>query len=166
MNYFWDLLEGVPGIRAHRVDESTGSTMAGWYAARGLYVPEELGSLSVTQFCNAVSAEGAGTTPGCNSALHSHPLFQTADIYGHGKPTRIANTDRDVRELDKNLPVSQKIGQRVYTIPWFKHYDPALIEQYANAFKKVAANYRDLLADDPGNPPAIGHWHFFASRKK
>mgnify|MGYP003325514179 CR=1 FL=1 len=28
MNYFWDLLEGVPGIRAHRVDESTGSTMA------------------------------------------------------------------------------------------------------------------------------------------
>ncbi|GHU01481.1 hypothetical protein FACS1894147_01400 [Spirochaetia bacterium] len=82
-----------------------------------------------------------------------------------GKPTRIANADRDVRELDKNLPASQKFAQRAYSIPWFKHYRPALIEQYANAFKKVAANYCDLLADDPGNPLMIGHWHFFASRK-
>ncbi|MBR7136599.1 MAG: aminotransferase class V-fold PLP-dependent enzyme [Clostridia bacterium] len=31
MNYFWDQLEGLPGIRAIRVDESTGSNMAGWY---------------------------------------------------------------------------------------------------------------------------------------
>ena len=37
MNYFWDKLEGVPGIRALRVDESEGSNMAGWYCARGLY---------------------------------------------------------------------------------------------------------------------------------
>ena len=35
INYFWDLLEGVPGIRAHRVDESTGSNMAGWYRPHG-----------------------------------------------------------------------------------------------------------------------------------
>ncbi len=35
MNYFWDLLEGVPGIRAHRPDKGSGSTMGGWYAAHG-----------------------------------------------------------------------------------------------------------------------------------
>ena len=45
MNYFWDLLEGLPGIRAIRVDESTGSNMAGWYSPHGRYYPEELGGL-------------------------------------------------------------------------------------------------------------------------
>ena len=40
MNYFWDLLEGVPGLRAHRPPADSDSTMGGWYAAKGLYAPE------------------------------------------------------------------------------------------------------------------------------
>jgi dTDP-4-amino-4,6-dideoxygalactose transaminase len=166
MNYFWDLLEGVPGIRAHRVNEAEGSNMAGWYAPHGLYRPEELEGLSITRFCQAVGAEGAPfVQPGCNTPLHNHPLFQTTDIYRQGKPTRLANAARDVRELDKSLPVSDIIGSRIYSIPWFKHYKPEIIEQYANAFKKAAANYRELLKDDPGNPSNIGHWHFYNVKK-
>ena len=161
INYFWDLLEGVPGIKAHRVDEATGSNMAGWYAARGIYCSEELEGLSVTHFCEAVCAEGFPTGPGCNAALHTHAMFQTADIYGTGKPTRIAYAGRDVRELDKDLILSEKIGSMIYKIPWFKHYYPKLIEQYADAFKKVALNYKELLMDDQGNPPMLGGWHFF-----
>ena len=166
MNYFWDLLEGVPGVKAHRVDESTGSNMAGWYAAHGLYRPEELEGLSVTRFCEALRAEGVPASPGCNAALHSHELFRTADVYGDGKPTRIANADRDVRELDKDLVNAEATGAHTYSIPWFKHYDPAVIEQYANAFKKVSANYKELLAEDPGNPAMIGGYHFFNHSKK
>ncbi len=165
MNYFWDLLEGVPGLRAHRVDEKTGSNMAGWYAARGLYRPEELGGLSVTRFCEAVAAEGVQITPGSNLALHTHPLFHTADVYGTGKPTRIAYTDRDVRELDCDLEPSVKIGSLTYTIPWFKHYRPEVIEQYAEAYKKCALNYRELLPGDPGNPEVLGGFHFFRHTK-
>jgi dTDP-4-amino-4,6-dideoxygalactose transaminase len=160
MNYFWDLLADVPGLRAHRADEGEGSNMAGWYAAHGLYVPEELGGLSVTQFCKAVSAEGAEITPGCNESLPSHPLFQTADVYGDGKPTRVAHAHRDVRELDRDLPVGTALGGRTYSVPWFKHYRPDLIRQYAQAFIKVSENYKALLADDPGNPARLGHWHF------
>ena len=166
MNYFWDLLEGVPGVKAHRVDESTGSNMAGWYAAHGLYRPEELGGLSVTRFCEALRAEGFPASPGCNAALHSHELFRTADVYGDGKPTRIANADHDVRELDKDLVNAEATGAHTYSIPWFKHYDPAVIEQYANAVKKVSANYKELLAEDPGNPAMIGGYHFFNHSKK
>lgn len=166
MNYFWDLLEGVPGIRAHRVAEDGKNNMAGWYAARGLYRPEELGGLSVTRFTEAVRAEGVlDCTPGCNAALHTHALFNTCDVYGHGKPTRIANAARDVRELDESLPVSEKIGALIYAIPWFKRYRPEIIEEYANAFKKAAENYKELLKDDPGNPPMIGGWHFFRHTK-
>lgn len=161
MNYFWDLLEGVPGVKSHRPAKDSNSTMGGWYAAHGRYAPEELDGLSVTRFCQAVSAEGCGISPGCNSALHLHPLLNHADIYGHGKPTRIANSNRDVRQPEGSLPVSEGIGKLVYSIPWFKHCRPDVIEEYANAFKKVSANYRELLAEDQGNPPRLGGWHFF-----
>lgn len=160
MNYFWDLLEGVPGIRAHRPSKDSGSNMAGWYAARGIYCPEELEGLSITRFTEALRAEGADRcAPGCNNRLHAHALFNTCDVYGQGKPTRIANAERDVREMDKNLHVSEEISSRVYSIPWFKHFRPAVIEEYAAAFKKVVSNYKELLPGDKGNPENLGMWN-------
>jgi len=159
MNHFWDLLEGVPGIRAHRPPKGSGSTMGGWYAAHGIYKPEELGGLSVSRYTEAVRAEGVATCfPGCNKPLHLHPLFITADIYGHGKPTRIANSNRDLREAKGSLPESERFGELVYEIPWFKHYRREIIEEYANAFRKASANYKELLAGDKGNPPDLGGW--------
>lgn len=165
MHYFWDLLEGVPGIRAHRVDPSVGD-MAGWYAPLGIYVPEELGGLSVTRFCEAVVAEGfKNCRAGANQGLHTHPTFITADVYGDGKPTRIAFADRDVRELDADLDKSLTISANTFSIPWFKHYRPEVIEQYAAAYKKVALNYKDLLEGDQGNPSTLGNWNFHKHSK-
>jgi dTDP-4-amino-4,6-dideoxygalactose transaminase len=144
MNYFWDLLEDVPGIKAHRPPEGSNSTMGGWYAAHGLYVPEELGYLRIERFCEAVRAEGAGTSPGANLLLHLHPVLNEADVYGHGKPTRIANSQRDVRQPEGSLPVTESVPDRVYSIPWFKHYRPRIIEEHALAFRKVAENADQL----------------------
>ena len=162
MHCFWDLLEGVPGVRAHRPAKDSGSDMGGWYAARGLYRGEELDGLSITRFCEAVRAEGVGCSPGCNRPLHLHPLFNTCDVYGHGKPTRIANSSRDLRQPPGSLPVSEGITRRFYSIPWFKHHRHAIIEEHANAFRKVCENYKELLADDPGDAPNMGGWHFFS----
>jgi len=162
MNYFWDRLEGVPGLRAQRPPKDSGCTKGGWYAPHGVYAPEELGGMSVTRFTQAVRAEGCSTSPGANNALHLHPVFTEADIYGHGKPTRIANSDRDLRQWKGDLPVSESIGARTFSIPWFKHFRPDVIEPYAEAFRKVCENYEELLPDDPGNPENIGGWHFFA----
>ncbi len=145
MNYFWDLLEGVPGLQAHRPPKNSGSTMGGWYAARGIYKAEELGGLHLHKFAEAVAAEGAICGAGSRRRLHVHPLFNEADIYGHGKPTRIANSDRDVREPEGSLPVTEAEGDRVYGIPWFKHYWPEIIEEHAAAYRKVAENADQLL---------------------
>jgi perosamine synthetase len=164
MNYFWDLLEGLPGVHPHRVSEDTGSNMAGWYMPRGLYRSEELEGLSVTRFTDAVHAEGMDCYPGCNLALHTHALFNTCDVYGHGKPTRIANSNRDVRLLDESLPISEQIGAMTYAVPWFKHFKPEIIKQYADAIRKVVLNYKELLKDDTGNPADLGGWHFFKHR--
>ena len=166
MNRFWDLLEGTPGIHAHRPPAGSGSTMGGWYAARGLYVPEELGGLSVTRFAAAVRAEGVPCSPGVNAALHLHPLFSTADVYGHGRPTRVANVQGDTTHLHQpkgSLPVSEGIGARTFSIPWLKYDRPDEVAQYAAAFRKVAEHAHELLADDPGNPPTLGGWNFFSA---
>lgn len=164
MNYFWDLLDGVPGIRPHRPPKDSGSDMAGWYAPHGHYVPEELGGLSVTTFARAVRAEGSSCSAGANRPLHLHPLFQTADVYGHGRPTRIAHASREVREPPGALPVSEAMGARVFTIPWFKRYRPEVIEEHAAAFRKVAEGWRELLPLDRGNPPDLGRWHLTPRR--
>ncbi len=145
MNYFWDQLEGLPGIKPHRPPKDSGSSMGGWYAAHGLYRPEELECLPLSRFAEAVRAEGAICNPGCNFPLHTHPLFDTCDVYGHGKPTRIANSNRSIKQLKDCLPVSERIHTLVYGIPWFKKYRPDIIDEYANAFKKVVENYKELM---------------------
>ena len=164
MNYFWDLLEGVPGIRAHRPSKGSNTTMGGWFAANGLYVPEELGGLSVTRFCEAVSAEGArGVAPGgCNNPLHLHPLFNTLDIYKHGKPTNSAYLPKTPVPT-QSLPVAEGIQVRTFAIPGFKHFRKKIIKEHAEAFKKVAENYKELLAGDKGNNLS-GKWGL-ANRK-
>lgn len=147
MNYFWDLLEGLPGLRAIRVDESEGSNMAGWYCPHGTYVPEELHGLSVKRFCEAVRAEGFGKCwEGGNFCLHTHEFFRSFDLQHLGKPTRIAFHDRDVREDDAALKPSE--SRYCFQIPWFKHYEPEVIEKYASVFRKVIENHEQLLEGD------------------
>jgi perosamine synthetase len=160
MNYFGDLIEKSPGTQEHRPPVGSGLTMGGWYAPFGLYRVEELGGLSITRFCEAVRAEGVPCSPGCNKALHLHPLFQTVDVYGGGKPTRVANLPEgaDVRQPPGSLPVSEGIQKQVFHIPWFKHFRPEIIVEYADAFNKVSEHYADLLPGDPGDPPELGGW--------
>ena len=160
MNYLWDLIEDLPGIRAIRVDESTGSTMAGFYAAAGRYIPEELHGLSVVTFVEAVNAEIGGgedwVVDGVNFCLHTHEYFKTYDFDGSGKPSRIANADRDVRELDKELKKSEEI--MCFTVPWLKKYNKEWIEKIAGAIKNVIENHEELLAIDNGDKQG-GHWY-------
>lgn len=144
MSHFWDLLEGVPGIKAHRPPKDSGSTMGGWYAPHGLYRPEEIGGLDIKRFCEAVGAEGFETAPGANFPLHLHPVLNEVDVYGHGKPTRIANSNRDLRQGPGSLPVTERIPERCYAIPWFKKFDAGIIEEHALAFRKVAEHADEL----------------------
>ncbi len=168
MNYFWGLLQGIPGIRTHRPAKDSGSTMGGWYMPAGLYYSEELRNLSISRFCEAVRAEEA--TECCakiNPPLHLHPIFNDIDIYNQGKPTKIANcsSDIDVRQPPGSLPVSEAISEHVFAVPWFKHYRPKIIAEYADAFRKVAENHKELHAGDTGNSNTIGSWGLSVFKK-
>ena len=157
MNYFWDLLEGLPGIRAIRVNEAEGSTMGGWYMPHGMYFSEELEGLSIRRFCEAVSAEGGRIWDGANRCLHTHPLFESYDYFGTGKPARVAFSDRDVREGEERL-LARSVALETFSVPWFKHYDKEWIERFAESIRKVIRNYRQLLEGDAHRAQG-GRWY-------
>ncbi len=156
MNLFWDLLEGVPGVRAHRPPKGSGTTKGGWYAPAGHYRPEELGGLSVGRFCEALRAEGFPARPGVNRPLHLHPLFEDVDVYGDGRPTRWAF--RDGGALADSLPVTEAVPGRTFGVPWFKKPNRAVIEQHAAAVRKVVDHHRELLAGDQDADVGGGTW--------
>ena len=67
----------------------------------------------------------------------------------------------------ESLPVSEIIYRCVFTVPWFKHYRPAIIEEHANAYKKVVDNYKVLLAGDEGyGEDTGGYSSFFSEQRK
>lgn len=164
MSYFWELLEGVPGLDAHRPEEDSGSTKGAWYAPHGIYKAEELSGLSVKRFCDAVAAEGGIASPGCNKALHTHPIFSTIDIYGAGKPTQLAHMPDGVDVTQEDLPVTDTLQERTFGIPWFKHFDKKIIEDQAAAFRKVVENHEELLAGDSKEAVSVTAWGLTARK--
>ena len=149
MNYLWDNLSDLPGIKAHRPASDSGSTMGGWYLPKGIFCSEDLDGLSCKVFCAALTAEGLPCRPGANTALHRHRWFHDFDVYGHGKPSVTAFAERDVRQDDSTLPNAAHCEEFCFTVPWFKKYIPEEIDQYIAIYRKVLTNYRELLNIDP-----------------
>ena len=157
MNYFWDLLDDLPGVHGIRVNEAEGSHMGGCYYPHAIYKAEELHGLSVSRFCEAVRAEGYGLCwDGGNYALHTHAFFKTFDLTHSGTPSRIENCDRDVRLEDAECDRCMSIN--CILMPWFKHFDKEWIEKYAQAFRKVVENHEQLLEADEHKAQG-GRWY-------
>ena len=145
LNRFWNLLADTPRIRAHRPSKESGSTMGAWYMPIAHYLPEELNGLPATRFIEAVNAEGGRVGPGLNFQLHLHPVFNQADVYHDGRPTRIAFSDHDLRQPMGELPVTEGLAERVVGVPAFRRDLPEQIAQFAAAFHKVALQVDKLL---------------------
>ena len=162
MNYFYDQLEGTPGLHLIRANEEEGSNMAGCYCPHLTYKSEELGGLTVARFCEALRAEvgvashGTGWA-GSNLCLHTHNYFQTLDVFNEGKPTRIANSDYDVRKTDEACKPSELID--CLSLPRFIKFDKEWIDKFVYAIKKVVANYAALL-DKNDDKDKGGHWYY------
>lgn len=159
MNYFWDLIEEIPGLRAIRPEKDSGSTMGGWYANKGKYDPEAFHGLSVMKFCEAVRAEmnnKAHTWAGANFCLHTHNMFKKFDFRNVGKPSTIEYMDAAEYYGDKACEKS--LIDNSFSAPWFKHFDKKAIELVAACFKKVAENHLQLVEDGNDEKAQGGRW--------
>jgi len=159
VNYFWSKLAaaGVKCLRAHRIDASLGN-MSGWYVPYGHYDPDANGGLHISHVLAAIKAEGIEVAAGGNKPLHTHPLFHTADIFGHGKPTRIANSDWDVRTGDASLPITEAVGERLLSVPYFKKLNKEWIDKYAEAYIRVLTA-TDEIKKLNLETVDVGGWH-------
>jgi hypothetical protein len=73
-------------------------------------------------------------------------LCHEGDIFRQGTPTVLAFGQRDVVAKAGQLPVTERMMDAVVSVPWFKHYEPAWIERYATAYRKVARQAGKLKA--------------------
>lgn len=146
MEYFWDSLADVPHLAAHRVSRDDGSWMGGWYYAQGLFDYAAYPAKTLAKVCAALRAEGAAVCAPCkNGPLHLHPYFNELDIFRLGSPTMVSFAERDVRQGKGSLPRAERITDRSFSVPWFKHPDRARIDPYIEAFRKVFSNLDSLV---------------------
>ena len=146
MEYFWDSLSDVPRLAAHRVSKLDGSSMGGWYYPQGLFDDEGLPEKSLSKLCGALRAEGVGVCSPCkNGPLHLHPVFNDLDIFHLGSPTMISFAERDLRQGRGTLPNAERIAERSFAVPWFKHPTHSKIDAYVEAFRKVFGELETIL---------------------
>ena len=161
MDYFYDSLEGLPGIRPHRIDSSDGSSMGGYYNPLLIYYPEELGGLSSGRFADAIKAElnGAGSCKaGANFCLHTHKYFKNFD------PRHTENIKATDDTIDEALKVSEE--KQCISVPWFKQLNKEWIDKYVAVYKKVVENYQELLEEDLNKNKVEGIWYGAESDRK
>ena len=152
INYFFDCLEGLPGIKPRRVDVSDGSSMGGYYVPKLTYRPQELEGLSSARFAAAVRAEFNGSSScgsKANFCLHGHEYFT------HFDPLHSTAPKTDPFVVDETLLPSEQTY--CISVPWFKHFDKEWIDLFVSAYKKVLENYKDLLEGDENR--LEGDWY-------
>jgi hypothetical protein len=91
---------------------------------------------------------GHGFSVGGNYPLHKSSVFYDVDIFGNGVPTasRFLPKGIDVKALTGELPVAAQINTKILGEPWFKHYEPEIIDKYVEAVLKVVEYHEELLA--------------------
>jgi perosamine synthetase len=143
MERFFSQVCAVPGVDCdyplHDPDVTVGASY--WQM---IILSEEIAArVPVAVIAEAINAEGAPAGPGGYYCHHLHPFWNECDVYGDGKPTRIAFS-RDVRQGPGDCPVAEKIVTRLIHIPRMIKYDEEYIDQIAAAYIKVLTNLDQL----------------------
>ena len=149
-----DKLRDIPGVEpVHSYPKAKWHGLYGGWQV--IYHPEELGGLSPEKFKAALRAEGVpirghGWASG-HLGEHLRTIFTKGyDLWGHGRgplDTRYGFMGLPPFKPYKkgDFPITEDLAKRVVTIPPYIEPEEGLIEQFIEAFRKVAENYKELL---------------------
>jgi dTDP-4-amino-4,6-dideoxygalactose transaminase len=132
-------LKDIPGIR---VPQPGATLRPSWYGLILQYQPAELGGLPIQQYHEALLAEGCAEAdrPGSTCPLNLLPLFRDPSGLFPAYEGKFAYGPGD-------FPRAEGFHAGAIKLPvWHREEDIPLVRQYIEAFRKVSAHYRDLLA--------------------
>ncbi|HCU36411.1 MAG TPA: hypothetical protein DGT21_13465 [Armatimonadetes bacterium] len=144
MERFFSQVCAVPGVGCNYALNDPDVTVGASYWQMLILGDEIIGRVPNAVIARAIQAEGASASPGGYFCHHLHPFWNECDVYGDGKPTRIAFSGRDVRQGVGDCPVAESIVTRLIHVPRMIQYDEAYIDQLAAAYLKVLTNLDQL----------------------
>lgn len=137
------LMDGIAECKGINPRKPPDYIFRGYYSRPYVqYLPEELDGLPKERFIDALRAEGASVGSGApGGSAHLAAVFQekTHPAFSHSA------VKREVKYQKGDLPASENPRGDLMTIPAFHGVSKALLDQYIEAFKKVAENADELL---------------------
>ena len=144
MERFFSQVCAVPGVDCTYPLNDPNVTVGASYFQMLILSEEIADRVPVAVIARAIQAEGGFAGAGGFFCHHLHPFWNQCDVYGDGKPTRIAFSDRDVRQGPGDCPVAESIVQRLVRVPRMIKYDEEYLDRLAGAYVKVLSNLDQL----------------------
>ena len=144
MERFFSQVCAVPGVDCTYPLNDPNVTVGASYFQMLILSEEIADRVPVAVIARAIQAEGGFAGAGGFFCHHLHPFWNQCDVYGDGKPTRIAFSDRDVRQGPGDCPVAESIVKRLVRVPRMIKYDEQYLDQLAGAYVKVLTNLDQL----------------------
>jgi dTDP-4-amino-4,6-dideoxygalactose transaminase len=144
MDFLTERLTNLKGVRTPYTAPHV--TRGGYYGYPLLYCADELDELPVEIFVAALQAEGVEIARERYPLMHLAPMYREQNPVGGGWPWNYSAETRALRYQPGDLPVTEELYPRLLSIPSYDKAIPCedLFEQYAQAFRKVAANVEQL----------------------
>jgi perosamine synthetase len=151
MERFFPPVVSIPGVSSNYPLDDPDVKVGASYTQRIILDQSIVEQVPNNVIAEAISAEGARCGPGGYYCHHLQPFWNECDVYGDGKPTRIAFSDRDVRQGPGDCPNAESISKRLIRVPRMIQYDEQYVDQLAEAYHKVLTNLdqlEDLTSDE------------------
>ena len=139
-------LAGMKGFDPPHIAPYAGKVT--WLNQLARFHPDAFEGVPREKVIRALQAEGvaAGTGRTGYIPLHLHPLMRDQDMYGKGCPWKCRHAVPREPCKAGDFPVAEKVYRERIMIPTFRDvvHDPELLDQYIEAFRKVADNLDEL----------------------
>jgi len=144
MQRFFSQVCAVPGVGCNFPLNDPNVTVGASYWQMLILDDSIVSRVPNSVIATAIRAEGVSASAGGYFCHHLAPFWNECDVYGDGKPTRIAFSDRDVRQGPGDCPQAEKIVQHLIQVPRMIQYDEPYLDQIAAAYVKVLTNLDQL----------------------
>jgi len=145
IRYLREQLAEVPGVVSPEIPDHVDAVH--YLPGFMLYEPSQLGGLPVDRFVEALKAEGAqvegGTSMRHRGGLHVQPVFTERKHWAFEHPAN-AESVRNVEYGEGQLPVTDDTPKDRIDLPLLPRPTQELLDQYIEAFRKVAVNAASL----------------------